>query len=1616
MSALVRPPDPGGSSASGGIVGGQLTTPPPPAGVWVSGGKSFASVNKAQNKAQNECVFPAIQLAARQYGTKENKPSISFTASKIQVGLDHLKHALVAKFTGGRPPIQELRQSFLTTWKPSGHCSIGALDAKHILIGLETETDARNVLSHPMRKVGHSLFRIFRWAHDFSTKREPTSTTSWVRLLNLPPGLTNPGYIEAIVSSFGTFLAVDNRTRRLTNPNYARVCMELDTLKEHPDEVWISTGVDAGFWQKIVYENRLDYCVKCKLHGHSINICRKAKRRQEEEQRLWEGRDDYGLPIIKPDGPASQTKSSDVRSLSKTNGMVPDNLKGTGGELGKKGKEQENIVQCGKTHTPQPTDEPQTCNSKGPTIPASKGACKDNTDGIPCLLAQTSNAAQIQTTSKDGPEIEQLSNPPAAQEGTLVGTGTKATHLLTNPIDDTNLPGSVCDPTRMLGENNVSPCIVNSTISDNNEVSVQVDGTDNITTSTSEHELGKLSDPSFHASGEDDPGEKDLGTDISGIPTKPVQLMRHDPEPLDDEPMSKYLLRSCNTKALQSKQGSKRKSKNSKRKSKGPLDGPSISQTPQEPKAHHMAIESQARSIGFHFFTHGAPINNHIWLFWNDCVNITNISWQERFVTCRVMEVENNKVSTWTYVYGISYGTPFATTIRETLVLGSFLEISTVKGGLSDLGFVGNPFTWSNNQSDDKCVWERLDRVLCNGVASIQYPQAKVTHLARTSSDHCPLLFTSKDPEPRRSRFFYQKMWHSHPGFSKLVEESWSGSRHANPLINFFLKLKHLRTVLKRWNWDVYGNIHRKQRALTLHIAVLEADLQSRWDENTSRELAQLKADLHDVQSAQLDLAQSKAKLSWLLKGDRNTDLFHAALRNRPRHTKVSIDLGDNNFTSDRDFIGQAAADHFKSLFQGHCPPPGDDHFTLFQHCISRQENQDLTKVPQLQEVLDEIKMMNPDSSPGPDGYTGHFYTQNWDIIKDDLLEAIRGFFMGLYMPKNMSSTYLTLLPKVPIVTSISQLRPISLSQGKIAGWSRNFLSMAGRVVLVNAVLSTISMHVVASLPVPKATLSRIQSIMANFIWDSGGSKMRHWLSWDKWCRDKGAGGLGVRSLSDVQLAFRGKLAWNFLYSESLWAKFMRGKYQIGSKGSVFWNSFNHLIPTIEAQCKWSLGKGTISAATWCKPLGISVPSSIEDYPMHRILNDAPLKNTLRSHMPIMLANHLDDIVLSRAPDRIIWMGSPTGVFTIKAFQNTYRTTAPLLHWTKFIWASWMPPKVAMFIWRLTMRAISTDARISKLGIPLASQCVCCNTHSESDRHLFFQGPWAIELSSLLSDYFGTHRPASLPEFLRLLPKTNCKDFRSCFYLGLFCCGLWEIWISRNKLKHNERHVPLRVSLRRWAENLKHCIPYPNLSVPGISSLNILLARKTGSWRLWKPGWNGVTLNISIQVNETTVHGGAILRSNRGAFIGAFGKSFERSSSFRELISFTKESFIHLRVSKWSVCHVQSSHPLSTLLDPSQELQRPWDSTFIYRQLLTLTNGLTALRICPGSNNPALVLAYSPFVGSTFDKNHLPCGVLRALWSDSFGHSSPEEELYYTKYSILLVRSQPDKSVASNSS
>lgn len=57
-----------------------------------------------------------------------------------------------------------------------------------------------------------------------------------------------------------------------------------------------------------------------------------------------------------------------------------------------------------------------------------------------------------------------------------------------------------------------------------------------------------------------------------------------------------------------------------------------------------------------------------------------------------------------------------------------------------DLGFLGPRYTWTNKRDSNNLILERIDRFFMNPKWCMLHPEAKITHLPRCHSDHCPVL------------------------------------------------------------------------------------------------------------------------------------------------------------------------------------------------------------------------------------------------------------------------------------------------------------------------------------------------------------------------------------------------------------------------------------------------------------------------------------------------------------------------------------------------------------------------------------------------------------------------------------------------------------------------------------------------------------------------------------------------------------------------------------------------------------------------------------------------------------------------------------------------------------
>ena len=95
--------------------------------------------------------------------------------------------------------------------------------------------------------------------------------------------------------------------------------------------------------------------------------------------------------------------------------------------------------------------------------------------------------------------------------------------------------------------------------------------------------------------------------------------------------------------------------------------------------------------------------------------------------------------------------------------------------GLSDIGYNGSNFTWSNNCQGFAYVAARLDRILLKHLWLEQYNNPSLLYLAIFSLGHNPLLPSHTTLYiPKIAPLKFEQMWIQNLNFLRIVKSSWN--------------------------------------------------------------------------------------------------------------------------------------------------------------------------------------------------------------------------------------------------------------------------------------------------------------------------------------------------------------------------------------------------------------------------------------------------------------------------------------------------------------------------------------------------------------------------------------------------------------------------------------------------------------------------------------------------------------------------------------------------------------------------------------------------------------------------------------------------------------------------
>lgn len=117
--------------------------------------------------------------------------------------------------------------------------------------------------------------------------------------------------------------------------------------------------------------------------------------------------------------------------------------------------------------------------------------------------------------------------------------------------------------------------------------------------------------------------------------------------------------------------------------------------------------------------------------------------------------------------------------------------------GLYDLGYTGSTYTWERFRGTNKWVQERLDRGLVNDEWKQTFPEAELSVIDVSTSDHLPILLqlNRKIYVPKRRRFKFENLWLREKDCMKIVESSWNEVQHAD----IVCKINKCATKLEEW-------------------------------------------------------------------------------------------------------------------------------------------------------------------------------------------------------------------------------------------------------------------------------------------------------------------------------------------------------------------------------------------------------------------------------------------------------------------------------------------------------------------------------------------------------------------------------------------------------------------------------------------------------------------------------------------------------------------------------------------------------------------------------------------------------------------------------------------------
>ncbi|GJW10659.1 RNA-directed DNA polymerase, eukaryota [Tanacetum coccineum] len=646
--------------------------------------------------------------------------------------------------------------------------------------------------------------------------------------------------------------------------------------------------------------------------------------------------------------------------------------------------------------------------------------------------------------------------------------------------------------------------------------------------------------------------------------------------------------------------------------------------------------------------------------------------------------------------------------------------------GLIDLPLKGYSYTWSIKSASKM---SKLDTFLVSEGLLMLFPSLSALCLERHLSDHRPIIMRED-------------------GFDKLVEDSWKTSSFADSSKITILRKKFqaLKASIKAWCKDDKHRSSEYRLSIQSRISDLDKMFDSGYsNEELVNERTSLLKELHNINKCHsLDMAQ-KAKVRWSIEGDENSKFFHGIINMKRsqlaiRGVLIEGDWIDNPYKVKNEFLN-----HFSNRFARPTGPNIVLDSNMFKQ-LSSEQIADLECDVTYDEIKRAVWDCGTNKSPGPDGFTFDFIRTYWKIINQDVVNAVREFFVTTKILANRLS--------MVILDLISDVQSAFVPNRQI---------LYGPFILnkfhkSKAMIFKVDFEKVFD----SVRWDYLDGILSNF---GFGLKWREWI---QGCLSSAMGSILVNGSPTSEFRFHKGLKQGdplspflfILVMESLHLSFnnilnaglFKGiriddsltlSYLFYADDAIFigsvlrsspWNCIIRELSSLSSQginllahLKKKVGNGVHTSFwedSWIKdiPLSQSHPRvyALENK-KHIIVAEKISEATLIASFRRTPRGGVEEDQFSNSNDRWVWLLDPSGEYSVSSARTYIDDLLLPTVGSPTRWAKVVPIKINIFTWKVCLDKLPTRLNLSLRGIDIPSiVCPNCSLAGESCSHLFF--------------------------------------------------------------------------------------------------------------------------------------------------------------------------------------------------------------------------------------------------------------------------------------------------------